>query len=285
MPKKFPPEFKRDVVTVARRGDLTKAEVAADFGIAEATVHQWCRQADIGDGIKDGLTSAQSVRTPGRRRPTDREDRRGAPPIAWHLRQSAVHAELRLGEGISIGRKRVARLMRQAGLEGVYRRRRRGCTTRNPAAESSDDLVNRRFRVEGPDRLWVTDITEHPTVGGRVYLGVVLDGGSRRVVGWSIADHLRSELVVDAYYNAVAESFFGTLQLELLDRHVWASRDQLASAIFEWIEVFYNPQTPSLERGDAQSRRPRNRPRGMITTQPPPSAKPGEGQTRFAETS
>ena len=180
--------------------------------------------------------------------------------------------------------------MRQVGLEGVYRRRRRGCTTRNPAAESSDDLVNRRFTVEGPDRLWVSDITEHATAGGRVYLGVVLDAWSRRVVGWSIADHLRSELVVDAlqmaiwrrqppegtvvhsdhgtqytswafgrrlraagllgsmgtigdaYDNAVAESFFATLQLELLDRHHWTSRDELASAIFEWIEVFYNPQ-------------------------------------------
>jgi putative transposase len=180
-----------------------------------------------------------------------------------------VHAELRLGEGLRIGRKRVERLMRQAGLEGIYRRRRRGCTTRDPAAEPNDDLVNRRFRVTEADRLWVSDITEHPTNTGRVYLAVVLDAWSRRVVGWSIADHLRSELVVDAlqmaiwrrqpegtivhsdhgtqytswafgrrlraagllgsmgtigdaYDNAVAESFFGTLQLELLDRRVWS---------------------------------------------------------------
>jgi putative transposase len=201
-----------------------------------------------------------------------------------------VHAELRLGEGIRIGRKRVERLMRDAGLEGVYRRRHRGCTRRNPAAEPSDDLVNRRFTVDAPDRLWVSDITEHPTTTGRVYLAVVLDAWSRRVVGWSIADHLRSELVVDALQmaiwrrrptdgtvvhsdhgsqytswafgrrlraagllgamgtvgdaldNAVAESFFGTLQLELLDRRHWTNREELASAIFEWIECFYNPQ-------------------------------------------
>jgi putative transposase len=200
-----------------------------------------------------------------------------------------VHAELRLGEGLRVGRKRVERLMRQAGLEGLYRRRRRGCTKRNPAAEPSEDLVNRRFTVASPDRLWVCDITEHPTAGGRVYLAVVLDAWSRRVVGWSIADHLRSELVVDAlqmaiwrrqpdgtivhsdhgtqytswafgrrlrtagllgsmgtvgdaYDNAVAESFFGTLQLELLDRNTWTTRAELASAIFEWIECFYNPQ-------------------------------------------
>jgi putative transposase len=200
-----------------------------------------------------------------------------------------VHAELRLGEGLRIGRKRVERLMRQAGLEGVYRRRRRGCTKRNPAAEPNDDMVNRRFRVTAADRLWVSDITEHPTNTGRVYLAVVLDAWSRRVVGWSIADHLRSELVVDAlqmaiwrrqpdgtivhsdhgtqytswafgrrlraagllgsmgsigdaYDNAVAESFFGTLQLEVLDRRVWSSREELAAAIFEWIECFYNTQ-------------------------------------------
>jgi len=201
-----------------------------------------------------------------------------------------VHAELRLGEGIRVGRKRVERLMRQAGVEGVYRRRRpRGCTKRNPAAIPSDDLVNRAFSVSGPDRLWVSDITEHPTAQGRLYLAVVLDVWSRRVVGWSIADHLRAELVVDAlqmaiwrrrppdgaivhsdhgtqytswafgrrlraagllgsmgsigdaYDNAVAESFFGTLQLELLDRRHWSTRQALTNAIFEWIEAFYNP--------------------------------------------
>lgn len=202
-----------------------------------------------------------------------------------------VWAELRLGQGIRVGRSRVERLMRQAGIEGVYRRRRGGCTRRNPQAVPSDDLVNRRFNVEGPDRLWVADITEHPTREGKVYLAAVIDAWSRRVVGWSIADHLRSELVIDALQmaiwrrrpqpgatihhadhggqytswafgqrlraagllgsmgtvgdaldNAMAESFFGTLQLELLDRSRWDSRRQLAQAIFEWIEAFYNPQ-------------------------------------------
>lgn len=200
-----------------------------------------------------------------------------------------VHAELRLGEGIRVGRKRVERLMRQAGITGIYRRRKQGCTRRDPAAIPSDDLVNRRFTVTAPDRLWVSDITEHPTGTGKVYLGVVLDAWSRRVVGWSIADHLRAELVVDAlqmalwrrrppegavvhsdhgtqytswafgrrlraagllgsmgtvgdaYDNAVAESFFATLQRELLDRQPWSTRQQLASAVFEWIEAFYNP--------------------------------------------
>jgi len=202
-----------------------------------------------------------------------------------------VHAELRLGEGISCSRKRVERLMAQAGIAGIHRRRRRGCTWRDPDAEPSDDLVKRAFDPEEPDHLWVMDVTEHRTDEGKAYLAVVLDAFSRRVVGWSIADHMRSDLVVDAlqmaiwrrrpapgstiahsdhgstytswafgrrlrgagllgsmgsigdcFDNSVAESFFGTLQLELLDEHRWESRHQLALAIFEWIEAWYNPK-------------------------------------------
>jgi putative transposase len=200
-----------------------------------------------------------------------------------------VHAELRLGRDIRVGRKRVERLMRAASLQGITRRRRRGLTRRDAAAVPNDDLVHRRFSPEGPDRLWVADITEHPTDEGRVYCAVVIDAWNRQVIGWSIADHLRAELVVDALDmarwrrnpepgqtvhhsdhgtqytswafgqrlrhagilgsmgtvgdaldNAVAESFFATLQTELLDRRRWTSRTELAQAIFEWIEVFYN---------------------------------------------
>ena len=201
-----------------------------------------------------------------------------------------VHAELRLGEGVSCGRKRVERLMRQAGVVGIRRRKGRGCTRRDPDAEAASDLVRRAFDPAGADRLWCMDVTEHPTAEGKVYLAVVLDAFSRMVVGWSIADHIRSELVVDAlqmaiwrrqpaagtiahadhgsqytswafgrrlrsagllgsmgsvgdaYDNAVVESFFGTLQLELLDEHTWSTRKQLALAIFEWIEAWYNPR-------------------------------------------
>jgi putative transposase len=202
-----------------------------------------------------------------------------------------VHAELRLGQGIRCGRKRVERLMRQAGIAGVHRRRRRGCTRRDPAAEAADDLVNRCFDPTEPDRLWMMDVTEHPTGEGKLYVAVVLDAFSRMVVGWSIADHIRAELVVDAlqmaawrrrpapghtvahsdhgsqytswafgrrlrsagllgsmgsvgdcYDNSVVESFFGTLQLELLDQKRWETRQQLALAVFEWIEAWYNPR-------------------------------------------
>jgi transposase InsO family protein len=199
-----------------------------------------------------------------------------------------VHAELRLGCGVHCGRKRVARLMRAAKLHGIYvRRKRRGC----PAPPVHDDLVRRHFVADAPNRLWLTDITEHPTREGKVYLAAVLDVYARRIVGWSIADHLRAELVVDAlemakwrrrpqpgqtvlhsdrgsqytswafgqrlraagvlgsmgrvgsaYDNAMMESFFSTLQRELLDRMSWTTRKHLASAIFEWIEAWYNPR-------------------------------------------
>ncbi len=199
-----------------------------------------------------------------------------------------VHAELRLGRGVHCSRKRVARLMGQASLCGIYRRRRRWS---GPRAPVHDDLVQRRFVADRPDRLWLTDITEHPTREGKVYLAAVLDVYARRIVGWSIADHLRAELVVDAlemarwrrrptrgetvlhsdrgaqytswafgrrlreagllgsmgrvgsaYDNAMMESFFSTLQRELLDRRRWQTRRELASAIFEWIEAWYNPR-------------------------------------------
>ncbi len=202
-----------------------------------------------------------------------------------------VHAELRLGRDIRCGRKRVERLMRQAGIAGVQRRRGRGCTRRDPAAQGAEDLVNRCFDPPEPNRLWVMDVTEHPTVEGKVYVAVVVDAFSRMVVGWSIASHIRAELVVDAlqmaawrrrpapdqtvahsdhgsqytswafgrrlrsagllgsmgsvgdcFDNSVAESFFGTLQVELLDQARWETREQLALAVFEWIEAWYNPR-------------------------------------------
>ncbi|MGO8823744.1 MAG: IS3 family transposase [Acidimicrobiales bacterium] len=114
-----------------------------------------------------------------------------------------VHAELKLGQDVRCSRKRVERLMRQAQIAGIHRRRRGGCTRRDLGAEPSDDLVKRAFDPTEPDRLWVMDVTEHPTENGKAYLAVVLDAFSRRVVGWSIADHMRSELVVDALQMAI----------------------------------------------------------------------------------
>lgn len=198
-----------------------------------------------------------------------------------------VHAELRIGLGEKVNRKRVERLMRQAGIQGAYRRRGRRNLV-NQATE--EDLVRRRFDVEAPDRLWLTDITEHPTNEGKLYCAAVMDAYSRRIIGWSIDASQTSQLVIDAlamavtrrqpeeratiihsdhgtqytswafgkrlrdagllgsmgtvgdcYDNAMMESFWGTTQLELLDTRQWKTRKELANAMFEWVECWYNP--------------------------------------------
>jgi putative transposase len=191
-------------------------------------------------------------------------------------------------EGIKIGQKRVARLMREAGLQGVTRRKPVWTTVRKPGAEPAPDLVQRKFSFDKPDQLWVADITYIRSWAGFLYLAIVMDAWSRRIVGWSMANHLRTELVLDAlgmaidqrrpkcvihhsdqgsqytsfafgkrcqevgirpsmgsagdcYDNALAESFFATLECELLDRRKFRTREEASSAVFEFIEGWYNP--------------------------------------------
>ena len=115
-----------------------------------------------------------------------------------------IHAEL-AARGRRIGRKRVARLMRRAGLQGVSRRRPCRPTVRDETARPAPDLVHRQFTVAEPGRLWVADITYVPTGAGFLYLAVVLDAWSRRVIGWAMASHLRTELVLAALDMAVAQ--------------------------------------------------------------------------------
>lgn len=114
-----------------------------------------------------------------------------------------VHAELVDLYGLRCGRKRVARLLRVAGLAGVCRRRKVRTTVVDATAPLSDDLVQRQFSAAAPDQLWVADITYLPTLQSFLYLAVILDAYSRRVVGWAMADHLRTELVADALTMAV----------------------------------------------------------------------------------
>ena len=113
-----------------------------------------------------------------------------------------VHAELQ-GQGIPVGRKRVARLMREAGLPGVSRRRGTRTTIRGEDGRQAPDLVDRDFAVTDRDVLWVADITYVPTGAGFLYVAVVLDAWSRRVVGWSMATHLRTALVLEALNMAL----------------------------------------------------------------------------------
>ena len=202
-----------------------------------------------------------------------------------------VHAALRRERGVFCSRKRVWRLMREAGVHGISRRRPQGTTRRNPADPLAPDLVQRQFTADAPNLLWVADITQHPTGEGWLYAAAVVDVFSRKVVGWSMSEHLHMELVLgalnmairgrqplhgrtihhsdhgaqytataygqrlkatglvgsmgsvgDCYDNALMESFWATLQTELLDRQTWPTRDALRSAIFEFIEGFYNPR-------------------------------------------
>jgi putative transposase len=115
-----------------------------------------------------------------------------------------VHAEL-AALGIHVGRKRVARLMRALGVCGVSRRKRPRTTLRDQAHRPAPDLVARDFAAAGPDRLWVADITYIPTWAGFLYLAVVVDAWSRRVIGWAMEAHLRTELVLAALDMAVEQ--------------------------------------------------------------------------------
>jgi putative transposase len=199
-----------------------------------------------------------------------------------------IHAELADDHGIRVGRKRVARLMRAAGLRGATLRRYVVTTQTDSGARPAVDLVDRQFYAEGPDRLWVADITYIPTWSGFLYLAMVLDVYSRRVVGWAMETHLRTKLILaalnmaitqrrpqavihhsdrgcqytsyafgkrcreagvmpsmgsvgDAYDNAMAESFFASLEREVLNRRHFKSQAEAKMAIFEWIEGWYNP--------------------------------------------
>lgn len=114
-----------------------------------------------------------------------------------------IHSDLQLSEGIRCGKKRVARLMRQSGIRGISRRKKSGGTRRNPRREAYPDLVDREFSAAAPNRLWVADITQHGTGEGWLYLAVIMDVYSRRIVGWSMGSRATSVLVLDALNMAV----------------------------------------------------------------------------------
>jgi putative transposase len=198
-----------------------------------------------------------------------------------------IHAEL-AEQGIRVGCKRVSRLMRAAGFRGVSRRNWIVTTVRDRDARPAPDLVERNFTAVGPNRLWVADITYIPTWAGFLYLAVVLDAFSRKIVGWAMETYLRTELVLkaldmalgqrrptgvihhsdhgsqytsfafgkrceqagvrpsmgsvgDCFDNARCESFFATLECELLDRRRFKTQIEARIAIFEFIERWYNP--------------------------------------------
>lgn len=195
-----------------------------------------------------------------------------------------VQAEVGDAHGKHVNLKLVRSIMREQRIAGLSARR--GYKRSDSNRHTSDDLVDRSFRRDGPNQLWMTDIAEHPTTEGKVYCCAVLDAWSRRIVGWSIdkrattamvnsalamaldhrgagdlihMDHgpqftswtfshkVRSSNLVqsigsvgDAFDNAVIESLWGSMQIELLNRQSWTTRLELSMAIVDWIEGFYN---------------------------------------------
>ena len=198
-----------------------------------------------------------------------------------------IHADL-AEAGVRVGRKRVARLMHQNGLEGISPRK--WTTTTRTEGAGAPDLVNRDFSADAPNRLWVSDITYVPTWEGFLYLAIVLDVWSRKVVGWAMSTSLATELVLgalemavrqrqpfggvvhhsdkgcqytsiafgqhcidagikpstgsvgDAYDNAMAESFFSTLECEVIARQSLKTSDLARREVFSFIEGWYNPR-------------------------------------------
>jgi putative transposase len=243
------------------------------LGVSPSGYYAWRGRGPSARAVADDALAAEIRRSHARSRGTY-----GVPRVYADLAEA----------GHRVARKRVARLMRRERLAGVHRRRFVRTTVRDEHAVPAPDLVRRDFSAPGPDRLWVADITQLPTRAGPCYLASIVDAWSRRVVGWSMATHMRTELVTaaldaavvhrrpgaglvhhsdqgaqytsiafgrrlresgiaasmgsvgDCYDNAMAESFFATLETELIDRSDWATPTEARAAVFDYIEVFYN---------------------------------------------
>jgi putative transposase len=243
------------------------------LGVSRSGFHAWRRRAPSRRSLQDAWLLERIGQIHERSRGTY-----GSP---------RVHAALRR-QGVRVGRKRVERLMREAGISGLSKRRRKATTISLQGVRVADDLIRRDFGPEAPDRLWCADLKQIPTSEGVLYLGSVLDCFSRRVVGWSLRSDMKAALVVDAlemalarrqpkpglvhhsdrgaqyvslvfghrcrqagiaqsmgsrgdaYDNAVKESFFASLEKDLLRRRCFRTRREARSQVFDYIEVFYN---------------------------------------------
>lgn len=282
------------------------SRLARTLGVSRAGYYAWARRGPSRRAVEDAHLTERIRHFHQRSRGSY-----GAPRL---------HVDLRDFDGTRISRKRVARLMRSAGLTGVHRRRRHGLTRRDPHAQPAPDLVERAFTAPAPDLVWTADIKYIPTSEGWLYLAVVLDACSRRAVGWAMAEHLRTDLVLDAlnlavawrrpkpglvhhsdqgcqytslrfgrrcqelgirpsmgkvgtcYDNAVTESFFATLQCELLDQHrPFPTRLDARMAVFAWIQGWYNPRRRHSTLG---YRSPLDHEAALTTTPPVPTSLP-----------
>ena len=255
----------------ANRADHAVSTMCRVLGVSAGGYYAWLRRGPSARALRDAEL-AERIESIHR----DSRGTYGSPRI---------HAELREA-GERLGRKRVARLMRERGLRGVDRRKWTR-TTVSDASEPAPDLVRRDFTATAPNELWVADATYVPTLAGFLFLAVVVDVYSRRVVGWRMGAELATRLMLDAldmalgqrdargvvhhsdrgsqytsiafgdrcreagvrlsmgsagdcYDNALCESFFATLECELIDRSRFATRREAELAIFDFIEGFYN---------------------------------------------
>lgn len=256
------------------RANYPVATMCRVLGVSTSGYYAWRRRPPSRRSVEDARLTGLIGRI--------HEDSRGTygAPRIW--------AELRLGHGIRVGRKRVARLMCRAGIRSLHRRRKARTTRRDGRAAPAPDLVGRDFRAPAPDRLWVSDIKYVPTWEGFLYLAATVDACTRAVVGWGMRADLSTRLVLDAlemaisrrrpgrglvhhsdrgsqytslafgrrcreagivpsvgavgdaYDNAMAESFFATLEKELLAHRTFRTRAEARSEIFGFIEAFYN---------------------------------------------
>jgi putative transposase len=258
----------------AKRAEHSIQIMCRVLEVSRSGYHAWARREPSARALADQALSGRIAEIH-----TDSLKTYGSP---------RVHAELRLADGVHVGRKRVERLMRSAGLSGQVKRRRGKTTIRVQGVRTAPDLVERDFNPTEPNRLWAADITYIRTWEGWLYLASVMDCYSRRIVGWALADHLRAELVVDAlemavarrrpgpglvhhsdqgsqytsliftrrcrvvgidvsmgsrgdcFDNAVLESFHASLKKDLIHRRAWPTKAEARTAVFDYIETFYN---------------------------------------------
>jgi putative transposase len=174
----------------AKRAEHSVKTMCRVLEVSRSGFHAWAKRAPSARARED-------ARLTERIREIHQRNRRvyGSPRI---------HAELAMADGERVGRKRVERLMRQAGISGLVARKRGRTTVRVPGVRVCEDLVDRAFMAAAPDRLWVADITYLRTWEGWLYLVAVQDVYSRRIVGWAMDSHMRTELVTDALQMALA---------------------------------------------------------------------------------
>ncbi len=257
---------------MANRAKYTVSTLCRVLGVSPSGYYSWTKRPLCRRAIEDAILTARILEIHRTSRKTY-----GAPRIHFEL----------LELGFTVSQKRVARLMRAEGVRGACRRRWIRTTIRRDRIRPAPDLVNRKFTASAPDQLWVADITYVPTWEGFLFLAVVLDVFSRRIVGWAMASQMKTDLVLnalemamkqrhahdvihhsdqgsqytscrfgdrcqalgirqsmgsvgDCFDNAMCESFFASLECELLWQNSFRSRQEAKLAIFAFIEGWYN---------------------------------------------